>query len=128
MANLVEENGLDYEVLRREYLEYKNVAENSNKFYELTALKLVSSGRGSAGRTGRSHAFKTRWGKIGTQGQSGFGEYSTEDDAMQVFENVMREKIKKGYQSVSSTPLTNPPKAKAEKPKLIEVETEWDLT
>jgi predicted DNA-binding WGR domain protein len=77
----------------------------SNKFWEIEL-------------TGSSHA--VTYGRIGTNGQSQTKEFASEDEAKKSHDKLIAEKVKKGYQLVSSagaTPTTtsSPPKAAAKK-------------
>jgi predicted DNA-binding WGR domain protein len=47
---------------------------------------------------GRSYTI--RYGKIGTNGHESTSEFATEEEAVQKFEKVVKEKLKKGYQEV----------------------------
>lgn len=122
----------EYEVLYSAHLEYTDVSENSNKFWETLTLRLTFNGlaaRGVSGRTPADYAVKTTWGRIGTEGQVKFKEFSSHGSAMECSETGVREKLKKGYVTASSTPKAPlVPKETAKKLKRIEVETEWDLT
>jgi predicted DNA-binding WGR domain protein len=78
-------------------LEYQD--GSSNKFWE--------------GRVDGS-ALVTRWGKVGTGGQSKSFAFSTHAEAKTALDDKVREKTKKGYVAVSSSPSETLPKKSTE--------------
>ena len=67
----------------KEYFEYINPSENSEKFWEYTL---------------DGKKFITRYGKIGTKGQITDKEFETEEAAKKFATKTKAEKVKKGYQ------------------------------
>jgi len=66
----------------KEYFEYVNPAENSEKFWEYTLDK---------------KNFTVRYGKIGTKGQTQVKELESEEAAAKMAAKLKAEKVKKGY-------------------------------
>lgn len=117
---LVHHENIAYEVMAQTRLEYNDDSENSHKFWEAMVVKRNSAPTGR----GPDFGVRTAWGRIGTQGQSKLDPSMTQEEAMREMELLVKSKRMKGY-VVTASAATAP---KAPAPKIVEVETEWDLT
>lgn len=107
--------GKVFEIRETHYLEYENAAKNSHKFWEISLLQNADE-----------WAVYTRWGRIGANGQGNFTKGLKEVACRSMIITGLNEKLRKGYKERTSVPA----QAKApptKKPKIIEVETEWDI-
>ena len=74
------------------YLEYHDEEANSHKFWQAT----IEDTRG----IGPKCTANTRWGRIGSKGQSKLVHFSTEGQALEFCLKKKEEKIAKGYKEV----------------------------
>ena len=117
MARTLTIDGKSYDVRESHHLEYENDAENSHKFWETNLLFLNNV-----------WSVYTRWGKIGTNGQNKHTMCTTESEAVRMISTGVNEKTRKGYVATSETVKAAPKTPPVKKTKIVEVETEWDIS
>lgn len=115
-AKTITVEGNTYDIRESHHLEYENDAENSHKFWETNLLF-----------RNNTWSVYTRWGKIGTNGQDKLTLCSTESEAVRMAATGVNEKTRKGYIHTSET-VKAATKAPVKKTKIVEVETEWDIS
>lgn len=75
------------------HFEYKNLAKNSNKFWEISEVITAYN----SNETDPHFIVHLRWGRIGTRGQEQVKKFQIKKDAEEYRSNKILEKVKEGY-------------------------------
>lgn len=103
--------------LRKEMLNFADIMNNNNKFYELVISE-----------SGSEFVLDLRWGRVGASAQSSTKRFSTREAADKEFDKKMKSKEKKGYVRLmmadAEVAVTSAPKKSKNKDASIDVSQE----
>ena len=116
-------DGKQFRCYDEHFLEYRDAATNSNKFWNCTLEGNVTPKQTPEERA-KSWYVTLRWGRIGTVGQEVVKTFTSQHKASAYVSDRFRDKTGKGYVPATAIPRVPLKPAPASVPV---IETEWDL-